>query len=119
MLINCFEGLLETEHPYSFVANKALVELLQAEGAGEKTIPIASKLVLPLRSAFLSSDQAIWDRSLEALRLLSQAVGHHLTPHLHILLAQLNKKMTMNKKMRDKILQILNSIEEQGVSLST
>lgn len=24
LLINCFEGLLETEHPYNFVANKAL-----------------------------------------------------------------------------------------------
>jgi Parkin co-regulated protein len=24
LLINCFEGLLETDHPYSFVANRAL-----------------------------------------------------------------------------------------------
>jgi hypothetical protein len=28
LLINCFEGLLETEHPYGFVANQALLELL-------------------------------------------------------------------------------------------
>ena len=28
LLINCFEGLLETDHPYSFVANRALTELL-------------------------------------------------------------------------------------------
>lgn len=28
LLVNCFEGLLETDHPYGFVANRALTELL-------------------------------------------------------------------------------------------
>ena len=28
LLVNCFEGLLETEYPYYFVAQKAVVELL-------------------------------------------------------------------------------------------
>jgi hypothetical protein len=40
LLINCFEGLLETDHPYKFVAFRALMELLESDGAGDKTIPI-------------------------------------------------------------------------------
>ena len=45
LLINCFEGLLETDHPYGFVAYQSLIELLEAEGAAEKTIPVTSKLI--------------------------------------------------------------------------
>ena len=69
--MNCFEGLLETDHPYSFVANRALHELLQAQGAAEKTVPIVGKLIMPLRSAFMSADNEIWMRGLEALKALS------------------------------------------------
>ncbi len=87
LLVNCFEGLLETDHPYSFVANKALTELLEAPGAPDKTIPILQKLIMPLRAAFLSSDMSIWNRALESLKLLSETVGHNLTPHIHIILA--------------------------------
>jgi Parkin co-regulated protein len=105
---------LETDHPYSFVANRALIELLEAPGAAEKTIPLLTKLIMPLRSAFLSSDMAIWTRALESLKLLSETVGHNLTPHIHIILAQLNKKMTLNKKVRETVIGVLNIIEERG-----
>lgn len=114
LLINCFEGLLETEHPYQFVANQALKELLQVGGSPEKTIPLIPKLIMPLRQAFLSADLSIWTRGLEALKLLSECVGGNLTPHIHILLAQLNKKMTLNKKVREDVMQVLYGIEERG-----
>ena len=65
--MNCFEGLLETEHPYSFVANQALKELLEAPGASEKVIPIIGKLIMPLRMALLQGDEGIWTRGLNAL----------------------------------------------------
>lgn len=48
------------------------------------------------------------------MRLLSETVGSHLTPHIHILLAQLNKKMTLNKKVREDVMRVLNIIEEHG-----
>ncbi len=62
---------METDHPYSFVANRALHELLQAQGAAEKTVPIVGKLIMPLRSTFMSADNEIWMRGLEALKALS------------------------------------------------
>jgi hypothetical protein len=114
LLINCFEGLLETDHPYCFVANRALLELLQAPGATEKTLPIIQKLIMPLRSAFLSSDNVIWERALEALKLLAEVTGAGLVSHLHIILAQLNKRMTLNKRVRENVMGVLNIIEEKG-----
>lgn len=113
--MNCFEGLLETEHPYALCAHRGAIELLEAPGATEKTIPIIQKLIMPLRSAFMSADKVIWEKGLEALKLLSATVGHNLTTHVHILLAQLNKKMT-TKPMREKIMGVLNTLEENGVS---
>ncbi len=105
---------METDHPYSFVANRALTELLEAPGAPEKTIPLLPKLIMPLRAAFLSPDMAIWTRALDSLKLLSETVGHNLTPQIHIILAQLNKKMTLNKKVRESVMGVLNTIEERG-----
>jgi len=85
--------------------------MMSAPGAPEKTIPIVQKLIMPLRNAFMSADKDVWNKGLEALKKLSETVGHHLTPHVHILLAQLNKKMT-TKPMREKIMGVLNTIEE-------
>jgi hypothetical protein len=40
ILVNCFEGLLETEHPYNFLAFEAMKELLDSQTAPQKTVPI-------------------------------------------------------------------------------
>jgi hypothetical protein len=31
LLVTCFEGLIEEKHPYNFIANECVKELLQAE----------------------------------------------------------------------------------------
>jgi hypothetical protein len=69
---------------------------------------------MPLRAAFLSPDMNIWMRALDSLKLLSETVGHNLTSQIHIILAQLNKKMTLNKNVREKVMNVLNTIEERG-----
>ena len=40
ILVNCFEGLLETEHPYNFLAFEAMKQLLDSQTAPQKTVPI-------------------------------------------------------------------------------
>ncbi len=69
---------------------------------------------MPLRAAFLSPDMIIWNRALDSLKLLSETVGHNLTSQIHIILAQLNKKMTLNKNVRETVMNVLNTIEERG-----
>lgn len=86
LLVNCFEGLCETDHPYSFMANQALTEMLMSEGASQKTVGVLEKLILPMRTAMLSKDTKVWANACDALGLLSEVTGQYLTPHIHILM---------------------------------
>lgn len=43
----CFEGLRETAHPYTYIARQAIADLLSAEGAGPKALPVLDRLVTP------------------------------------------------------------------------
>lgn len=68
LLITCFEGLLETEHPFVFVARQGCKELITADGAADKTIPLIPRLVMPLRAALMSSDSGIFNAGIEILK---------------------------------------------------
>ena len=66
LLVNCFEGLQETDHPYQFVAMQALREMLSVDSAPDKVGPMVSKLILPLRQGLISKNAQIWNNSIEA-----------------------------------------------------
>ena len=68
LLITCFEGLIETEHPFLFVARQGCRELLTADGAADKAIPLIPRLVMPLRVALMNSDSGIFAAALEILK---------------------------------------------------
>ena len=68
LLISCFEGLQETEHPFVFVARQAVRDLLAAEAAPDKTVPLVPRLVLPLRMALTSSNVEVFKAGLETLK---------------------------------------------------
>lgn len=118
LLITCFEGLIETEHPFLFVARQGCRELLIADGAADKAIPLIPRLVMPLRVALMNSDSGIFTAALEILkyflrRLLSELVGPYLNNHVHLFLQHLGKKLN-DRKLREKVLEVLMIIEEQG-----
>lgn len=50
LLATCFEGLIEDKHPYNFIAYNCIKEMLEEENAGDKIIPMISKLAWPLRN---------------------------------------------------------------------
>ena len=56
----CFEGIMETEHPYKFAARQSCKELLLAEGAENKVVPLLPKLFYSLRIALSSSNDEIF-----------------------------------------------------------
>lgn len=51
-----FQGLRETKHPYMFVAREGFREMLEVDDAASRTLPILSKLIVPLRAALVRSD---------------------------------------------------------------
>ena len=104
---------METEHPYNFVASQGARELLEAEGASDKTIPIVQKLILPLRAALTSRDAKTWNNAMDLLKLMCEVTGEHIVPHAHLILASLNSKLS-NKNYREKVMEILMTLQNCG-----
>ena len=74
ILITCFEGLLETEHPYNYIGKQCIRDLLNAKGAKEKVLPILGKLITPLKNALKSDIPDIFCEAMNDLILLSNLV---------------------------------------------
>ena len=113
ILITCFEGLLETEHPYIFVGKQCIRELLAAEGAKEKVEPILSKLIGPLKDAIKCDNPEIFGEAMNDLQILSNMVKDKLNKYVHFFLQNLNKK-SFNPKYKERVFEVLKTLEENG-----
>jgi hypothetical protein len=113
ILITCFEGLLETEHPYNFVGKQCIRELLAAEGAKEKVEPILSKLIGPLKDAIKCDNPEIFGEAMNDLQILSNMVKDKLNKYVHFFLQNLNKK-SFNPKYKERVFEVLKTLEENG-----
>jgi hypothetical protein len=69
ILLVCFEGLLETDHPYNFASRQCIKEMLKAPGAYDKVVPIISKIINPLRMA-LSTNNETYSDTLEITQMV-------------------------------------------------
>ena len=113
ILITCFEGLLETEHPYNFVGKQCIRELLAAESAKEKVEPILSKLIGPLKDAIKCDNPEIFGEAMNDLQILSNMVKDKLNKYVHFFLQNLNKK-SFNPKYKERVFEVLKTLEENG-----
>ena len=111
LLITCFEGLIETQHPYNFVSRECIKNLLSADKAYEKVKPLVSKVVIPLRNALCSGLEFI--DNLSIIMLLSNLVKEELNPYLNLLIQQLNKNNIISQ-YKDKIMELLRTLEYNG-----
>lgn len=107
------EGLRETVHPFTLVSYMGFKEMLDSQGAGSKATPLLPKVVPPLRAALIHPNNDVFERSLDGLGHLSDAVGPALNPHLKNLLMALSKRM-MDKKYRDRVTETLQRLEQNG-----
>jgi len=55
ILITCFEGLIEEQHPFNFIAKEAIKELLESQGSADKALPLLARIAAPLRNALGSA----------------------------------------------------------------
>ncbi len=111
LLVTCFEGLLETDHPFNFVSRECIKNLLLADKAYEKTIQLLNKIIVPIRNAICSNIEFI--DNLTILTLLSDLVKEALNPYLHLIVQQLGKNM-INPQNKDKIADLLRTFEMNG-----
>ena len=113
ILITCFEGLLETEHPYNFVGKQCIRELLAAEGAKEKVEPILGKLIIPLKEAIKCENPEIFCEAMNDLEILSNMVKDKLNKYIHFFLQNINKK-SFNPKYKERVFEVLKTLEDNG-----
>ena len=102
LLPRFFEGLVETAHPYRFIAVRGCEELLVAARA--RALPVLPQLVPHLRRALVSRDRGVAATGLLMLQCLVNTVpgaGPALVPHLPRLLAPLRCLATLPVRARD------------------
>ena len=113
LLITCFEGLLETEHPYNFIGKQCIRELLCAKGAQEKVISVLSKLVTPLKEALKSDIPEIFCEAMNDLEKLSDLVRDKMNKYLHFFLLNMNRK-SFSSKYKERVFEVLRTLEQNG-----
>lgn len=113
ILITCFEGLLETEHPYNFIGKQCIRELLSAKRAEEKVLPILNKLIGPLKEALKCDIPEIFCEALNDLEILSNLVKDKLNKYLHFFLQNINRK-SFNSKYKERVFEVLRVLEQNG-----
>ena len=112
-LIICFEGLLETLHPYSFAAKQCVRELLSAKGAQEKVIPILGRLIPHLKNALVCDNPDTFLEAMNVVEMLSDLVGDLMNPYLHFFLQSINKR-SFNLKYKERVFDLLRTLESNG-----
>lgn len=131
ILVTCFEGLTEDAHPYCFIAQAAIKEMLEDQVFIALTFeftrqshPSGYQACVAFENRSLESQrQSLWRRAADSQvrdylsRLLSNTVGSHLNPHLKNLLVPLTKRMD-KKDYKEKVFDVLRTIQDNGVTCS-
>ncbi|MCQ2817301.1 MAG: parkin coregulated gene family protein [archaeon] len=112
-LIICFEGLLETKHPYNFAAKQCVRELLLAPRAAEKVKPMLQRLINPLRAALTSNNPEVFLEAMCVTEALSGLVKEELNPYLHFFLQMINKR-SFNINYKERVFDLLRVLESNG-----
>ena len=112
-LIICFEGLLETKHPYNFAGKQCVRELLTAKGAADKVLPVLPRLISPLRNALASNKDEVFTEAMNVTEQLSLLVKDKLNPYLHFFLQMINKR-SFNLKYKERVFDLLRVLELNG-----
>jgi hypothetical protein len=113
VLITFAFGLSETRHPYVFVAQNGFKQMLEADGAYEKVMPILKDLIRPIRLALASSDKEVSNAALDATILLVNLVKDELTQYMPLLLVPIKSKW-FKPSFKAKITDLLCLMEEFG-----
>jgi len=112
ILVTFFDGLVETDHPYSFLVSEGIRQMLDAEGSYEKTLPILQLLIRPLRMGLGSNEKSVVMSSLSVLGYLTKLVENLIIPLLPSLLPPLAGKVVGgNIEISNEVMETLRRIE--------
>ncbi|XP_065160548.1 parkin coregulated gene protein [Atheta coriaria] len=99
-----FEGLVENEEPYVFIAQQGISDLLN--NGGHKIFPCIPQLILPMKRALNTRNKEVMMRALKILQHLVKSfdmIGEALVPYYRQLLPPLNLFKEKNVNSGDDI----------------
>ena len=102
----CFEGIIETAHPFKFIARQACKELLMAENSHKKILGIIPKLFDYMRIALLDENDETFNDAVDICYLLVLYSGREGFNYCRIIFSPLRKRIA-NVRFTNKIYDIL------------
>lgn len=106
-----FDGLRETEPPFSFVAEQGVMDMLEA--GAHKVLPVIPQLIIPIKTALNTRDAHVIVKVLKVLQALVNCdvavsggaglIGQALVPYYRQILPVLNIFINKNDNLGDGI----------------
>ncbi|XP_021920872.1 parkin coregulated gene protein homolog [Zootermopsis nevadensis] len=99
-----FEGLCETVHPYKFLAQQGIHDMLQ--NGGPKILPVIPQLIVPIKNALNTRNPEIVCATLKVIQSLvmsADMVGKALVPYYRQILPIFNVFKNINVNLGDGI----------------
>ena len=87
-----FDGLRELEHPYRFLAQQGVVDMLE-HGGSSKILPVIPQLILPIKHALTTRHRPTMRAVIDVLGRLvlsGEMIGEALVPYYRQLLPEMN-----------------------------
>jgi hypothetical protein len=104
-----FDGLREIEQPYAFVAEQAVLDMLEA--GSHKVLPVIPQLIIPIKTALNTRQKEVIVKILKILQALVNCdsqnggglIGQALVPYYRQILPVLNIFINNNENLGDGI----------------
>ncbi len=106
-----FDGLREEEQPYAFVAEQAVLDMLEA--GHHKVLPVIPQLIIPIKTALNTREKAVMVKTLKILQALvtcdtaekggAGLVGQALVPYYRQILPVMNIFINNKENLGDGI----------------
>ena len=104
-----FDGLREQEQPYAFIAEQAVLDMLEA--GSHKVLPVIPQLIIPIKTALNTREREVIVKILKVLQALVNCdtsnggglIGQALVPYYRQILPVLNIFINNNENVGDGI----------------
>lgn len=104
-----FDGLREQEQPYAFVAEQAVLDMLEA--GAHKVLPVIPQLIIPIKTALNTREKEVIVKILKVLQALVNCdtnnggglIGQALVPYYRQILPVMNIFINNNENVGDGI----------------
>ncbi|KAJ3328670.1 hypothetical protein HDU91_004050, partial [Kappamyces sp. JEL0680] len=115
LFITFCEGLRETQHPFRFIVEQGLSDLIEAPNAYEKILPLMPTALGPIRMGLAIKDKTQFLVSLRVFAKLVVLLGPELEPYLGAILPPIaSRVLAPDAAVREAVHDALTEVQMNG-----